>query len=486
MAYIPQQIPEDQKNIFASTSPTTPNPQSSGSVGAVPAGGAAPGVATPTQFGSSASRLTDYLKANQQQVQDFGNKVASDLTNQYNQTLGSINQGVNQFGQQVGQGYTPPDQNRLSEAATNPTEFVKNPQNVQDFQSWYNSSYTGPQNFEGSSIYSNLNNQVNKAVENADLTKTLSGLGTYLGTNGRGVNSTGGINTLDAALLARNPQSREAIQSAASPYKTLNDYLSQQTSQSDADIAKAKETANTNRTSIQNQFTGEGGLVPTLTNTLNQQLSTARGGYDQQYNQALNAFRNGTLTPEQAKFLGFNPNDISDKALMGQGKTADILRQDYGLSIPLQNYFTTPPADVVYSNLNSAATPEQAAYEAALQQLTGMDAGINENLPLGYQNQISISRPELGQLSQQLIGLDQNTLLGYPAALGLSPGYSFQDAVTQLQNYPERLQMLLDNADKATPDKSQVLRNALKRMGYTIPGTPPPPVDTGGGTVGIF
>src|SRR5690242_8717920 len=112
MAYVPQQIPDEEQNKFANPNQTTPNPippQGTGSAGAGAGGRAAPGMGTPTQFGSNAAKLSDYLKANEEQVGQFGQQVAGDLTNRYNQTMGNINQGFGDFNQQLQANYTPPD-----------------------------------------------------------------------------------------------------------------------------------------------------------------------------------------------------------------------------------------------------------------------------------------------------------------------------------------------------------------------------------------
>ena len=154
MAFLP---PEEQNNQAPSgqTSPNpmgmAPPPSAGGSVGAggtAPKAGAAPSSGTPTQFGSSASKLGDYLSANAPQIQGQAQNVAGSLNNAYQQVGTDINNTGSQFGQQVQQGYTAGNQDLVNQAAGNTQQFVKDPNNVSGFQAQYNDAYTGPQSIE--------------------------------------------------------------------------------------------------------------------------------------------------------------------------------------------------------------------------------------------------------------------------------------------------------------------------------------------------
>ena len=156
MAFVKQEIPEDEQNKFALTSATTPNPlgpeSTGGSVGAENGGtnNPASGIGTSQQFGTNASKLSDYLKANAPLIENQGTQISNDFNNQFNQLQGDINTGVSNFGEQVKGGYAAPDENLVNDAASNPSEFVKNTGNVNKFKSLYNDSYTGPTNFQNS------------------------------------------------------------------------------------------------------------------------------------------------------------------------------------------------------------------------------------------------------------------------------------------------------------------------------------------------
>lgn len=413
MAYVSQQIPENEQNLFGKKDETTPTPippQTGGSSGAGTGagGGAAPGQATSTQFGSNAARLSDYLSANAPQVQQFGQKVAGNLTEGYNKTMGDISQGLGQFGQQIQQGYAQANPELVNQATQNPTEFVKNPENVTKFKSLYNDQYMGPQNFEGSDIYSNLNANVNKAVENASLINSSPGLQSYLSNYlGTGTN-TPGMQTLDNLLLQRSPEAYGSIKQAAAPYKGLGDYLSSATQQQNADIQKAIEQAQGTSQGLRQQFTGEGGIIPSFQSDVTGRLGNAQTDYE-----ARNAaIQNSGPIPssEFASLFGISPEQVQTFTHQGE-----LLKNLYGLS----------PGDVFSSNFTNAGapsvqgimSPDEAARAQALSTLTGSDlSSYYNNGPVGtYQapnvnipGALQTSRNDLRQADMQFISQQMN------------------------------------------------------------------------------
>lgn len=429
MAYISKQLPEDQQNLYGRNEQTsTPIPPTSGSAGTGSSGGgAAPGVGTPTQFGSSAAKLSDYLKANQSQIQQFGQQVAGDLTNRYNQSRSDIQKGADDFQTQVQQGYTPPTQEQLGQAFQNPTEFAKNSENVNKFQSWYNPTYSGPQSFEGSSIYSNLNNQVNKAVENAGLVNTLPGLGTYFQNMMGTTNTTPGMQTLDAALLQRNPEARQNIQKAAEPYKNLTSYLNESTQGANKAIeAKKAETAKSGE-DVRAQTEG---VTNQLTQDLQSRLNQARAGGLQNQSAFLQALQQGAgLTPEEMKQYNIkNWDDILNYRNIIKNTAGPFgdTQAKYGENFDLTPYFTPGNAETAYT-MENVASPEDYAREAALQQLTGDRFNLLPNggelagtAPgaLGQYN----SGQALQDVRNKLLGLDTSVINQYSGInLGAHP-----------------------------------------------------------------
>ncbi len=491
MAYVPNQLPKEEENQFAPTGATTPNPippQTGGSAGSSSQGtGGAPGQATSTQFGSNAAKLSDYLKANEPQVGQFGQQVAGQLTDQYNKTMGNIDTGFGNFNQQVGQSYTPANQDQINQATTNPTEFAKNPENVKAFQSMYNDQYTGPQNFEGTDIYAGLNDNVNKSVENAGLTGSFSGLQTYLNNNLNTGSNSPGVQTLDTALLQRSPEASQAIQSAAAPYKNLTDYLAGKTQAGNAAVQNAKQTAQGISSGLKNQFSGEGGFIPTLQNDLTNRLNQTRQTQGTAANQAVADYQAGKATPEELKLLGFDTSDLSDKALTNSWQIINNLKNDYGADTNIDSIFTKQSPDVVYGSPGSVATPEEVARMQALGQLTGQDYSqfIGGTSPNG--SVVNTNKQALGALGPNLNARDSDNILQHASQItnfsdwdgGPAPDMaSFMNAIRtsaeaslsredKMAGKQPDYQAAMDNVyDRALQSGDQTLIHALQRAGF--------------------
>ena len=368
MAFLP---PQDQNNEaptgITTNNPqggSTPPPQSGGSSGAgSTAGGPKPGGTstggTPTQFGSSASKLGDYLTANAPQITNQANAVAGTLNNQYGQVSGDLSNAVDQFGQSVAAGYVAPNQDIVNQAAANPAGFVsQDPNNVSAFQAQYNDAYNGPQNFESTTPYGQIQSEVSNAVQNAGTLNTQAGLQNYF--SGTGGNQTQASNTLDALLLQGNPGAQQTISNAANQFQNLNPTLANDTTQADAGVTAAQQAAANASQYAQNTINPVG---TNLSSTLNNQVTTGQNA-ENAYNQLIN---------QNNQYIGQAQPIASD---INAYETA----QNQPISGDLAQYLggNTP----LYSNMatvNNTATSQQAQEAAALQQLIGT----------GYQNPIS-------------------------------------------------------------------------------------------------
>lgn len=435
MAYVSKQIPEDEQNQTGRTDPTTPNPapEGGGSAGtAAPGGNAIPGVGTSTQFGSNAAKLSDYLKANQGQVEDFGNEIAGKLTQGYNDTLGSIDQGANDFNQQVNQGYAQYDPTLVGRAGTNPNDFTKNQDDVSKFQSIYNDQYKGPNDFESTTPYSNINSNVNKAVENASLVKDNAGLSTYLSNAGYYPNASQGVKSLDTALLMGNQNAQKSIRDAASPYSGLSNYLSGKVKNSDTGVATAKDQANQIRQNTQNQFTGEGGYIPSFQNQLNQKLTDSVAQATGRSGAAKNAL--GLSNPND---LGNMPDTVFSDLGIDKDRLMQVLGQRNAINsgglwngqmvapaaspVDLSSYLgLTQQTPDVALNAGNVASSDDYAKAAAFQKLTGND--MSGFLNPENSGQAGTANLDLSSINPDQIGsLDSLYKSMYPTVNGPTP-----------------------------------------------------------------
>lgn len=320
MAYVGnQQTPDQEQNLSAPAGTTSANPlanippsQTGGSAGAGTGGGGSPNVGTSKQFGAPASKLGDYLSANAPQIQGQANKIAGNLTNQYGQVSGDVSNAANQFGQQVASGYTAPNQDLVNQATANPSGFVANPSNVSGFQAQLNDTYTGPQNFESTAPYANVQNEVQNAVTNAGLWNTLGGVASAV--QASNPTNAQGINTLDSSLLQMSPSAIGTVQQAAQPFQNLPTYLQQAVTNGDMSVQQAQQAATG---AAQNANTALTGAVSNLNTGITNQNNTAYNTANTDYQNLLNQLTAGTPNADlvtQANSLLQTPGHSNDAA----------------------------------------------------------------------------------------------------------------------------------------------------------------------------
>lgn len=490
MAYVPRQLPQDEENQFGRTAQTTPFPQPAGGGSAGTGTNAAPGMGTSTQFGSNAAKLSDYLKANEGQIGEFGNQVAGKLNEGYGNTMNAINQGSQDFGQRVSKGYAANNPNIGIEAAKDPYKFSQDPNNVSAFQSLYNDQYTGPSNFESSDIYGNLNDQVNKATENAGLVSSFGGLQSYLNNNMGGANRTQGMQTLDTALLQRSPEASQAIRTAAAPYQNLSSYLSGKTGEANQGIANAKTEAQKSSESLRKQFTGEGGVIPNFQNDINSRVSNLRSTSQDTLNKILSTLPGYTsknagpsvYTPEMNNVLG---GDMFQRQALQEG--GDLLSKwssvndEYGQPIfnpkdmDLTNYGTirNPESSITASNV---ANPEDYQKYLALSKLTG-----SPDMNFLDQNNIS----QAGTAPSDLLDFDMSGALNHRfdqlrALAQKTNDPALQEIISKNYSNPEQLNQSLENSNMIQTNQGHWISPLPGPFGYGNSTPTPNPTDTNG------
>lgn len=351
-------LPINEQNQQAPTGQTTnapagnPPPVSSGSAGTATGGGGAKGsiTASPIQFGSSASKLGDYLSANAPQITNQANAVAGKFNDQYSQLNQGIQNAANQFNQQVQGGYAAPDQNIVNQAVSNPTQFTATPENIAKFQAQYNNQYTGPQNFEGSTPYSDIQGQVSNAVNQGNLLQSQAGLASYL--QGQSKNPTKASSTLDSLLLSGNPEAQQTVQNAGKQFNNLTGQLETATGAANQGVQSAKDASAAAAKYAQDTFNP---YVQNFGNQLTQGAQTAEAGRNA-YNTSLNNFYGSAVPIEQQinQWAGTLPGGQSVNDLIAPIIAANNQGENIN-PITAQNY----------------ATPEQYAQAQAIQQLLG-------------------------------------------------------------------------------------------------------------------
>lgn len=404
---------EDEKNKQQQAGGQTPQV-------APPTTSSAPG-AGPAQAGKNAPQATPaqpfqniqaYLTANQPQVQQRAGEIAGNLTNQYGQLKGAVDTAKTGFENDITKGYAQPNEDLISRAASNPSEFIKNPNDVSAFQSLYNDTYRGPQNFESSTAYGDLTGKINKATTDANLATTLPGLQSYF--QSQNPNATKGGSILDSVLLQGSPEAYGKIKTAADQYKDLPDYLKSAVTSENQRIQDAMDIAAKTGPETQNRFVGPGGVIQSFQTDINQRLSNEQqAARDEAANVSALLGRLGLLSSDEARYAGIGLKDQQNGAIapIDQDSLA-LVSKDLGMTPEnLQRFLyakslspgldfnkfigeNTNPEEAI--NMERFATPGDYDRAAALEALTGQPSFLKGNRDLS------------GQYSRDLINFNES------------------------------------------------------------------------------
>jgi hypothetical protein len=358
---------------------TTAPPQTGGSVGEQ-ASGAPPKTSasgSPTQFGSSASKLGDYLSANAPQIGQQAETLAGNLNQQYTDLNRGITDAAKQFQGSVQGGYAAPDKDLVSRALQDPNAFTQNPEDVQAFQKQYNNQYTGPLAFEGTQPYSDIQGKVGQAVQQGNLLGTQAGLESYL--KGTAPNPTQAMSSLDALLLRGNPEAQQKVNQAAGQFGNLQNQFGQVTQEADQSVLDAQKAAQDAATYARGQFDP---YVSDFNKSIQDQAAQAEA-QRQAYNQALagNQLQASTgrtnllgtkqaaLDPVEQKWAQafdnkYGPGTSAELDQIRSWFTPDLSKYDAILGAQMNNEMATPA---------NTATADQYQRAQSLAQLLGQN-----------------------------------------------------------------------------------------------------------------
>lgn len=354
MAYVQSQ--EDTTNQNQALGPLNQPSTSSGAAsGTVPSGMGGQGV-TAVPNATKAPPVQDlaaYLTANQPQAVQMGQNIAGNIAQQATQVSGDINADQAALDAQVQAQNVQPNQQLISEAAANPTQFVQDPNNVAAFQAQENANYTGPANFEATPQYQTLTNEVKNAQQNAPNLNTNAGIQQLV--TGQETNPTLGMENLDALLLQGTPGATAPIAAAEAPIQQLGTQFKGATTAEDSAIQAAIANDQAAPQAIQSAFlTGPNAVVPAWEKALQDELTSAQK-QTTDYNNVVGS-NTSLLNPYEGYLKQFN------------GVTG------YNIDDPLTEFLSQNPV-VNSPTLASVATPQDYATEVALSQLLGKGLG---------------------------------------------------------------------------------------------------------------
>jgi len=378
--------PEDQEQNQQSGSPVTV----SGTGGASASGGqgaggaAAPATVSPVQQNQAPQNnqgyvdVESYLSANQGGSQDLGNRVATNLTNDYNTTKQNVDKSAQSVQDLANQGYTQENAGLIQEAAANPTQTAADQNKVSAVQAQLNDKYTGPSNWTD---FGTQQGNVATAQQEGALTTTPGGLNvlaqTVEGQTGR--NQSQGINQLDSLLLGGSPQAMQTIQTAADPYKGLTDYLNSKNTAVTGTISNAQNAATTAANNAKAALLGDTGATGKLTSELNAQLAQKQAAAQSQLDEIKAALGKENPTAQDLATLGISAdqwNALQNQLNMAQNaQSVSSANGQWGAKSGTTDIdltqFLTQQSPAAQLTLQNTATPEQVARAQALQTLVG-------------------------------------------------------------------------------------------------------------------
>lgn len=359
--------PQNQQGQPQNDPGQLPAPQTSFGVGgdsSKASGGGAGGGVTPTRGGSPPVQdLGAYLRANAPQAAQMGHTIAGNIGKAAQDVQTNLASAGQQFGEQVKASGAPENSSQIiQQAAQNPIEFAKDPNNVTAFQNVKNAKYTGPQNFESTPFYSDLNKQIQNAVSSAPDVSNPANIMQLV--RGQERNPTLGESHLDSMLLQQSPEGIKAIQDARAPYANLGDSLRNLASSGNTQITDATRAAQEAAGLVPSAFqSGENAVVPAWQKALQGKLTSAQGNVSA-YNEGLNKLLGieNAATPKVAA-LQAAINAWNEGRVPGFGPSPEIA------GINLMDFGN--PNSVGAPSLDAVASQDDVAMQNALEQLLG-------------------------------------------------------------------------------------------------------------------
>lgn len=230
MPSLPNQNDDDEQIGATGGSQTVPQTGGGGSglVG-TQAGGGSPSVAG-KQKGTGFVNTQDYVKANQ--GQNFGSRVAGDVSGVAQGAVDSLGQVQKTFNNQADAGTVQRSDNVLSKIKSgNAASVVGNKNLLNSYQTMQNAQYRGPNELSQVDGFGSLAQKYGQARSYLDNTATDQGRKALLGDLYRRPNYTGGMKSLDQTILQADPNSRSQLQDVRERYAGIDDDIGQASQQ---------------------------------------------------------------------------------------------------------------------------------------------------------------------------------------------------------------------------------------------------------------
>lgn len=370
------------------------------------------GDTTPTSTPTKTNfvNVSEYLGKNPDASKNLGDMAVGKLEGERDAAKGAVLDTQSKFGQQVEGGSTKLDNDFLSGALSNPTGTASNPESMAKFMALRDASYKGPQSVETTDLFAPTQAKVTALGQKAQ------GIGTEAGRNslveGLSVNPTEGKTSLNQLLLQGNPDAAERVSNAAGSFKDVDSQWQAFLQSAPGQVSQAKASTDQAREATRSGLKQATDSFSTQLKDQTTKATQDRDAFNMKYQNVNKAISDNS----------FDSTTLSDAGL---GKDAYPYMQKlqslnqglgyYNSPVQLSNYATTPGnANTNVPTAASVASPEQYAREAALQQMSGADLGLpdqmetpysaNGNMPtLDYMGAFGKAGSELSRLDSDLL-----------------------------------------------------------------------------------
>lgn len=308
--------------------------------------------------------INAYLDANKDQTADLSRKVAGKLTEEEQSVRSDIGKAGQDAQTAINAAAVRPDEGLVNRAIEKPADFVKNQTDFDAFKKMRDASYGGPAGVDDAAA-ATLRNRVTEAQRRAKGVDTESGREELL--RSLNPNSTKGMFTLDNLLLGADPNSRQTIAAAASPFDSLTGYLDDVSGTAKGQADQARTDAESARNLVSSKFTGEGGAIPTFEKGLTERLSGRQAEEAAQIARIRRNLGGGQVWEQDVPDAG-----IDSAAMQKIMAYSNALQNQYQVDPDLQSYIQSrsPEAEITRGKF---ASPEDYANYSALTQLAGID-----------------------------------------------------------------------------------------------------------------
>ncbi len=348
---------------------------------------------TPNSSGSYTD-LNSYLKANENQINDYADKVTGKLNEKVNTFNTGLINADNQFKKSVDENTFKQDKSWIDNVFNDPTKFVKNKQEVGQFTNIRDNVYKGNKSLSELLNPLNARNDINNIEDRARLFGQSEGREAILREDNQGTLYNPGLSNLDKALLQGSDSARNKFVNTSKQIADSN--LTNQLTTKEQEADKLYKTTIKNNTALSND-------AKSRFNPAFQKEKDTLQGYADNVNKTGKGFEDiNKANYEKSKQVWVNSGTASNGQPTGYYVNVGNIRNPYDLDDSLndQTFNNRIQSEMNLSNrdygilraresanMNTISTLDDLAKMNALNELGGSEFAQNYLDPNAYRSQ---------------------------------------------------------------------------------------------------